>query len=40
MDERRRIEEMQIQLKMKEHELDFTREKYFLLEKWLTVTTQ
>ena len=39
MDERKRIEEMQMQLKMKEHEFDFAREKKCLLEKWLTVTT-
>jgi hypothetical protein len=38
MDEKRRIEEMQMQLKMKELELDFAREKLLLFEKWLTST--
>jgi hypothetical protein len=36
MDEKRRIEEMQMQLKIKELELDFVREKLLLFEKWLT----
>ena len=36
MDEKRRIEEMQMQLKMKELELDFVLEKLLLFEKWLT----